>query len=161
MINSAEFSACGLYRYTLTRIWDESKPIVNWVALNPSKADHEINDPTIIREMNFTRSWGYGGLIKTNIFAYRSTDPRALYTLRDPVGPENDAYLQSVALKSDLILAAWGTHGALRGRGTWVYHKTLRDFPLHCLAFTKGGYPKHPLYMPADSKPTPYSWRAY
>ena len=55
----------------------------------PSKADHEIDDPTIRREINFTVDWGYGGLIKVNLFGLRATDPKELKRHPDPVGAEN------------------------------------------------------------------------
>lgn len=36
---SAEISPDGLYRYSLERTWDEDKPTVLFVCLNPSTAD--------------------------------------------------------------------------------------------------------------------------
>ena len=44
---SAVISDCENYRYELVRQWDESKGFVNFVGLNPSKADGQIDDPTI------------------------------------------------------------------------------------------------------------------
>mgnify|MGYP000880158315 CR=1 FL=1 len=86
---TAGFSPDREFRYTLTRRWDD-RLLVNFLMLNPSTADENIEDPTIRRCMGFARDWGYGGLMVTNIFAYRSTDPKALYKVPDPTGPANN-----------------------------------------------------------------------
>ena len=91
----------------------------------------------------------------TNIFAYRSTDPKALYTLDDPVGPENDAYLRKAAGVADLRVVAWGTHGALNGRHETVL-ALLADYPLTALGVTQEGFPKHPLYLRANAPYSPF-----
>lgn len=46
--------------------------------LNPSTADAEIDDPTITRCIGFAKSWGFGGLMVGNLWAYRATDPKEL-----------------------------------------------------------------------------------
>jgi hypothetical protein len=40
---------CGMYRYRLWREWDKSLPTQAFLMLNPSLADHQIDDPTITR----------------------------------------------------------------------------------------------------------------
>jgi hypothetical protein len=44
---SAVFSDCKQYRYSITRTWDETKPYVVFIGLNPSYADAEQDDPTL------------------------------------------------------------------------------------------------------------------
>ena len=61
MQRSAIMSDCGAYRYELRRIWDSSLPILLWVGLNPSTADHINDDPTNRRIAGFSKNWGYGG----------------------------------------------------------------------------------------------------
>lgn len=58
----ATFSKDRLYRYQLWRIWDESKPYMNVIGLNPSTADETKDDPTIRRCLGFAKAWGYGAL---------------------------------------------------------------------------------------------------
>jgi hypothetical protein len=70
----AIFSDCRKYRFALRRNWDESKPYVMFIGLNPSTADEIENDPTINRCISYARSWGYGGLFMANLFAFRATD---------------------------------------------------------------------------------------
>ncbi|MGK7951453.1 MAG: DUF1643 domain-containing protein [Xenococcaceae cyanobacterium] len=50
----------GNYRYLLWREWNSQSKTVSFIMLNPSRADAEINDPTITRCINFAKSWGYG-----------------------------------------------------------------------------------------------------
>ena len=90
---SAILSDCGAYRYELRRTWDDRLPVLLWIGLNPSTADHIQDDPTNRRIAGFSRRWGYGGYVLANLFAYRSPDPKALKQARDPIGPENDTLL--------------------------------------------------------------------
>lgn len=152
MRRGAVFSECRRYRYALWRIWDEDIPYAMFICLNPSTADEKKDDPTVRRCVGFARSWGYGGVCVTNLFAYRSTDCRALRRVQDPVGPENDEWLQRLAREVGIIVAAWGNHGSYRGRDREV----IGMFPsLSCLELTKRGQPRHPLYLKSDLEPTP------
>ena len=84
------------YRYQLSRIWDEEKPMVLFIMLNPSTADADVDDPTIRRVVNFAKSWGYGGVFVGNLYAFRSTDPKVLRYIDDPIGEENIQHIQSL-----------------------------------------------------------------
>ena len=83
----AGFSRCGRYRYWLRRRWNGDLPQCTFIGLNPSTADARTNDPTLRRCINFADQWGYGSLLLVNLFALRSTDPRALRLSDDPQGP--------------------------------------------------------------------------
>jgi hypothetical protein len=147
------FSRCGLYRYALGRRWDSGAGIVMFVALNPSTADETRDDPTVRRCVRFARDWGFGGLVIRNLFAYRSTDPVALGTVPDPVGPENDSWLAYFRRSARLTVVAWGTRGGLFGRDAAV----LSMLGNVCsLGRTKSGAPRHPLYLPSSTVPAPY-----
>lgn len=153
----------GAYRYRLVRRWGKPTPYpmpyVCWVMLNPSTADAEIDDATIRRCLVFSDAWGYGALEVVNLFALRSTDPRALAQADDPVGPRNDAMIMAAATPAEaLVVCAWGTGGGLHARDQAVL-RSLRDrfVRLHYLSLTKGGHPGHPLYLPKDSRPKPWA----
>jgi hypothetical protein len=148
------FSPCRQYRYTLWREFDMfKKDYVMFVGLNPSKADEIVNDNTVTRCINFAKSWGFGALCMTNIFAYRATKPKDMRAQPQPVGPENDKWLVRCARGADLVVAAWGNHGPFLGRDKEVIR--LLD-NLSCLGITNAGQPIHPLYVPAYRKPIPY-----
>lgn len=156
---SATISACGTYRYDLFRQWDGmAVPLILWLMLNPSKADASINDPTIVRCVNFSTDFGFGRMAVANLFALRSTDPAALKTASAPIGPENDAYLDRLIAQADMIVCAWGAHGKFRNRGDNVLRRIRAAGKIpYCLRMTKGGQPEHPLYLPAALRPTPIS----
>lgn len=152
---SAIISDCGAYRYRLERTWDPELPRVAFLMLNPSTADAEADDPTIRRCIGFAKSWGFGGLIVGNLFALRSTDPKALYSHPDPIGPENNGHLRTISVDAETIVCAWGAHGAFRDRGREVA-KMLDFCNLAALKVTKEGHPGHPLYIAADVQPKAY-----
>jgi hypothetical protein len=147
--STAIISRCGLYRYSLTRTWDTGQTLA-WVMLNPSTADADQDDATIRRCIAFSQSWGYGRLVVVNLFALRATDPKELKSAADPIGPGNDVHLMSTLHFADAILCAWGVGGELHGRGERIKER-LRAAKLSacCLGLTRGGQPKHPLYVRA------------
>lgn len=143
------FSANRVYRYTLWREWDICNPTyVQFIGLNPSTADEKIEDPTVRRCIDFSKRWGYGALCMTNLFAFRSTDPRIMMGHPHPVGPENDRWLVAMSREAGIVVAAWGTHGEFLGRAGEV--RSIID-NLQCLGTNKDGSPKHPLYLAANT----------
>ena len=154
MKRSAHISECGKYRYSLARWWDDDLPIVAFVMLNPSTADALIDDPTIRRCIGFAKAWGCGRVEIYNLFALRSTDPKALRETFDPVGPANDDILRGIAACCVRTIAAWGSHGKLWNRGPKV--AAMFGGRLEALAVNADGTPKHPLYVKGDAQPVPY-----
>ena len=150
MISTATISDCGLYRYDLQKIWQPRNGWVCWIMLNPSTADANQEDPTIRRCMGFAEKWGYGGITVGNLFAYRATKAKKMLKADDPIGPENDLYLERLSFAADLTVCAWGNHGAHLGRARRVL--PLLTNP-HYLRITKMGQPEHPLYLKGDLKP--------
>lgn len=153
----AIYSPCEGYRYALTRVWDGAGKRALFVMLNPSTATEFQNDPTVERCERRARALGFGSFHVANIFAWRATDPRAMRAQTDPVGPENDRFIQAAAAEADQVICAWGSHGAHLERGATV-ERLLRDTrrPLFHLGLTKAGAPKHPLYIGYDVQPVPW-----
>ncbi len=176
MIRSAYISECGLYRYTLSRDWDQDLPCVYWIMLNPSTADATKDDPTIRRCINYSKAWGFGGAAILNLFAYRATQVKDLKQAHkdgiDIIGPENNWQLRTVATvvnpkkskdkhgnitikkKDDIAIAAWGNDGVLGDRSQEVL-KLFEE--IRCLRINKKSkQPSHPLYLPKIL--TPMYW---
>jgi hypothetical protein len=156
----ADFSPCRTWRYILGRTWEpnltdqaSSKGICMFIGLNPSTADETEDDATIRRCIRFARDWGYNGLLMTNLYAFRSTNPKHLLAMPDPVGPQNDHWLHNSAEQAAIVIAAWGTK-AERRRVRQVM--SLLPKPLHALKETKQRCPEHPLYVPAATQPKPW-----
>ena len=154
---TAYFSDDRVYRYVLWRIWDRTKPFVLFIGLNPSTADEVNNDPTVRRCITYAQDWGYGGLCMMNAYALRSTDPRQLKKVEDPIGTDNDCWIKLMSEHAKMIVAAWGTHAAYMSREGKILDVISSD--IHCLGTTKDGHPKHPLYLRKDLRPQLYrSW---
>ncbi len=156
--SQAIYSRCETYRYSLTRIWSAEGPKITFVMLNPSTADELRNDPTIERCERRSRAMGYGAMRIVNLFAYRATQPAVLKAASDPVGPQNNAVLQEAANWADMVLCAWGVHGAHMDQAENV-GRELRQagHDLYHLGLTKAGHPRHPLYISYTVEPMP--WR--
>lgn len=163
IIRRAEFAGPGdIYRPVLSRIWDENKPLVVFVGLNPSTADAFVDDPTIAKEIRMARAWGFGGLIMLNVFAYRSTDPAALLTVPDPVGPGNLEAIRKHA-SGRPVICAWGRVNKRLAEHAQRVRDLLVDLSrggtgtaLNALGYTKDGQPRHPLYVPDAAKLVPF-----
>ncbi len=103
--------------------------------------------------MRFAQQWGYGGVIMANLFAVRATSPRVLPHVPDPIGPENDRWLEQLRNSVDVAVAAWGWMGSIHSRSARV---ESRLGELYCLGATKNGEPRHPLYVRGDSALQPW-----
>jgi hypothetical protein len=83
-----------------------------------------------------------------------------LYRADDPIGEENDEALVKAAKGSELVIAAWGVHGELGGRGEEVATMLREITDLRCLGATQAGHPRHPLYLRKDLQPIPFEGAA-
>lgn len=153
MNKGAEISACGKYRFTLTREWDPDAGKVVFIGLNPSTADASNDDPTIRRCIGFARAWGMGGLVMVNLFPFRATDPADMraHTTPPDIMLHNVCLVEKQVKNASLAVAAWGSHGTHKRMGAaftaWLFASGAR---LMCFGFTKNGQPRHPLYMKKD-----------
>ena len=158
-----------LYRYWLERVWDDTLPVMVWVMLNPSTADHTVNDPTILACMDFARRNGCGSIVVVNLYAFRSPHPKVMKAAKDPVGDKTFDYLKrAMELVRDrpgsLAICGWG-------RGDFNYmalglrrHAQQAGVSLRCFGVTKDGHPKHPLArglhrISRDTAPIPHEIR--
>jgi hypothetical protein len=156
MEREALFDPTGVYRYLLRRTWDDARPLIVFVMLNPSTADARKDDPTIRRCMGLARSWEFGRLEVVNLFGFRTPYPRILREVPDPVGPDNDAHVLGAVKRAEAVVAAWGNAGAMANRGPdmLVRMAEIARAPLQCLGLTRTGQPRHPLYVASSVQKT-------
>ena len=147
MDRTATFSHCRRYRYSLWRTWDGELPSILFFGLNPSTADELVDDATTRKCIGYAGRWGFGQLCIVNLFAAVARDPRKLREMDDPIGPQNDAWLQLACRRYKITLAAWGNGGEYLDRSSEVLRFTR---PLYCLGKTMRGNPIHPLYQRAS-----------
>ncbi len=150
---SAIISPCGTYRYRLERdgLGEGATAII---MVNPSTADATEDDATIRKLRGFGARYGWGRLIVGNLFAYRSTDVRALADAPDPVGSDNGYRLCEIFLDAQRCVFAWGPAGKLprRLRDQWRevdrIARAMHLEPMSIGAPAKDGHPCHPLMLP-------------
>lgn len=144
-LKGATFSECKRFRFTLTRRWSGDS-VLAVIGLNPSTADETQDDPTIRRICNFAWSSGYGGLTMLNLWAFRSTDPKALTGIECENERHNMLVIADAVASHGRTIAAWGAnkHAGPRAAAMLAAIKPT----LYCWGTTKDGSPRHPLYLP-------------
>lgn len=155
----AEFSDDGIYRHWLHRNWgfrrytDGREPYMLWIGANPSTAEARIDDPTIRKEMAFTKRMLIDRYVKVNIMDYRATYPKDL--LRPgvhPCSPRNAETISGFARGAHAIVVCWGKlHPRLAVHADAVL-RLLNGRPLNCLGVNGDGSPKHPLYLAGNTR---------
>jgi Uncharacterized protein conserved in bacteria len=154
------------HRYLLTRTWDKETPAACFVLLNPARADHALNDITILRVMRFGLRWGHGGIIVANAYAFRTAKPRELlaqdYALA--VGAENNKYIVQAVSSTTFTVVGWGNHARWNDRDLEVLDLIRAHTRPFCLGVTQSKMPLHPTArgkyrVPDDVTPTYYAGR--
>ena len=145
MIRGAEFSIDKKERYSLNREWDKSKNKILYIMLNPSLANEKNDDPTIRRLINFTKKFNYGGFLVGNIFTKITPNPKEIDKSKG-MSDKNFEKLLNLINKVDQIVYAWGN--------SVEEPQLLKELILSPKCFGKNlnGTPKHPLYLPKNSK---------
>ncbi len=164
---SLDAESCGLVRmasdrrycYLVIRRTGWGDRTVRFLMLHPSRAGAERNEPSIRRCISFATRWGCGWLHVVNLSPLRATDPADL--LRAGPGPE-EVWLENLqtildtAVRSDLVVVAYGTHGGAEHRAERVLAALDGNGEIHCLGTTRDGHPRHPLYVPSATKLAPF-----
>ena len=145
MIREAEFSIDKKERYSLKREWDKSKNKILYIMLNPSFADEKKDDPTIRRLISFTKKFNSGGFLVGNIFTTITPNPKEIDRSKG-ISDKNFKELFKLINKVDQIVYAWGN--------TVEEPQLLKELVLtpKCFGKNLNGTPKHPLYLPKNSK---------
>lgn len=157
----AVFSSCRVYRYVLSeRFLDRpAAPLCMWMLCNPSDADEQQPDPTSNRVDDFSRRWGFGGWTILNPFGYVSSDPAALPTVADPVGPDNDHHIRADLPPAGVVIVGWGQ--LIPKALAWRLRQVMElldnaGATVECLGTNADGTPRHPLYLAKTTPRIPY-----
>ncbi|TJW14344.1 MAG: DUF1643 domain-containing protein [Mesorhizobium sp.] len=154
------------FRTHLVRWWGDlieraSAKYALWIGMNPSTADWNFNDPTVAREIKYTKDHlGLNRYIKMNVMDFRSTDPKALLSMRrdERCSPQNHSEILEYASKAEIVIAAWGSLPRVLRQHAIEVEEMLRQagIKLHCVGYTQDGSPRHPLYVRGDAPLLPY-----
>lgn len=147
--SGAIFSTDRKERFVLWRNWDNTKPKVLFIGLNPSTANEQFNDPTTKRIITHSKRLGFGGCFLMNCFSQITTDPKQLNPSRD--WQQNLKLLNLIAPISEEVIFAWGKHPLVKQLGRDVFFEN-RFSKAKCLGNNLDGSPKHPLYLPYSLK---------
>lgn len=177
IVRSAEIE--DNYRWVLKRAWGAG-PCVLWCGVNPSDANDKRDDPTMLREIGFSYRWGFGSLVKVNIYPFISANQQALRRWRASWAPDMragefdhsafQAWLHNIDVvrglieKCDMRIAAWGNGADCDDLALFLdelgynYEEKARPIQWHCIGKNANGSPKHTLArgvhrVPDDAKP--------
>lgn len=145
ILRKAKFSIDNKHRYELSRHWDLSKSDILFIMLNPSIASENIDDPTIKRLINFTKKFNYGGFFVANLFTYITPYSKTLDT-SSGLTKLNLKTIKNFVNKAEEVVYAWGN--SIKEPEEL---KNLVENP-KCFGRNLNGTPKHPLYLPSNSK---------
>lgn len=160
MIRRAYIDRAGENRFWLLRDWSHGSPTrtLTYVMLNPSKADAEVDDPTVRKCIGFAQRLGYRRMYVVNLFSWRATDPQEL---RFRVGRvlSNVAAIRARLEGTDAVLFAWGASilqapQDARARALRLLAEVSDELDVEpwCLGVSKDGHPRHPLMLPYTTK---------
>ena len=146
--SGAVFTDDRTHRLYLWRRWNEQKPWVMFIGLNPSTANEGVNDPTVRRCVGFAKRWGYGGMFMCNVFTLVSTDPKKL-NVETPIALGASLAMRVIRGRCSKAVAGWGNLITQVRVGEEQVERIKRALsPLDCLGMTNLGQPRHPLYLP-------------
>jgi hypothetical protein len=131
-------------RYQLWRIWNQEKPLILFILLNPSNADHKNDDKTVKKLIGFTKKFEFGGFYLGNLYSTVSTTPSPDKFIEDET--RNIKHIQIMKKKCKKIIIGWGNHGTYPN---WLLDNISETM---CLGINKNGTPKHPLYLSYKSQ---------
>lgn len=144
------------HRNWLLRNWDGNKPRLLFIGLNPSKADDKEDDATIRRLIHFSKKRGCGSFMIINLYTKIATKRKDLIA---HIKEDGDlcpgewilkCHSEPVAWRSyKKVIFMWGGTKQAKERAKYA----ISRFPFaYCFGHTKDGSPKHPLYLPNNTK---------
>lgn len=143
----AVISSDGLYRYRLTKIWDEDKPCIAFILLNPSTADNLRTDITAMNICNYSIANDYGRIDIVNLFAFRATNSKDMPYWREAIGEYNDQYILDAVLGASKVIIGWGSDQKVYNERKMEVHNLLREYKskLMCFKDEEGRRPRNPV----------------
>jgi hypothetical protein len=154
----AKLSEDGVFRYLLWRgTWQATAAngTCLFVMLNPSTADASKDDPTIRKCIAFADRWGFLRIEVVNLYAFRSSSPKALKSAGYPVGPDNDREIAEAVKRARRVCLAWGNNAQPERADvvTKLVAQARSERSETCaLHLNADGSPAHPLYQRNDAQ---------
>lgn len=148
--NGAYFSHDNKFRFVLWRIWDDTKPKVMYVGLNPSTANATKNDNTITKLVKVSKHNGFGGFYMLNLYSYVTPYPECLKGNWEIMDGINNKHLLDFSGKASKVVFCWGNFKESQEKASELKHAFQQE--AWCLFKNKNGSPKHPLYCKDETQ---------
>ena len=139
-------------RYQLWRIWNKDSPLILYILLNPSYADVNADDRTVLKLIKFSKKFAYGGFYLGNLHSYITPYPKILKNKKKTDDTINVEHLKKMNKKCEKVVFAWGNDGHLP---QWLIEMVKNPM---CFKHNKNGSPKHPLYLSYKTKLIPFGY---
>ena len=148
---SAIISDCKNYRYRLDRKVQDDGIVIAYFGINPSTADATIDDQTVKKWIGFAKINNGSRFIVGNVFAYRSTNVRGL-SCRDPIGADNEKYLQEIINEADILVPCWGNISKVQRNLRYKFDEVKSAIldsgkPVKIFGLTNSDCPRHPMML--------------
>lgn len=140
-------SPCRNYQYL--SVFDSGTALnpMGIVGLNPSFIKNGKNATASIL-LDIALREGFDSIIITNLYGYITPNPKDLKTIDNPVGSENDMWIENMRNACTKILCIWGNH-ADKNRVEEILH-LIKD-KSYMIGLTKLGQPRHVLHTKKDT----------
>lgn len=137
------------HRLVLRRAWGPG-PTILWMGINPSYADANRDDPTVLRMIGFSYRWGFGSMSLVNWYSFVTPDPIVLraWLKKNPWQKDNMDIVRKETQREGIIcVAAWGN--LIKPEvlddmmSTFFFELPMPKW--RCIGTTQSGAPTHPL----------------
>lgn len=118
------------------------------LGLNPSHIKNGKNS-TVSILMDIALREGFDSVVITNLYGHITPNPKELKTVQDPIGPENDIWIENMKNACKKILCIWGNN-AEKKRAEEILPTIKKK--AYTIGLTKSGQPRHVLHTKKDAK---------
>ena len=136
-------------RYQLWRIWNKDQPLLLHILLNPSYADANADDRTVLKLINFTKKFGYGGFYLGKSSLLYHPLPKILKDKILADDTTNVKHLNRMKKSAKKLFLP----GEMMAICKWLIE--MVESPM-CFKRNKNGSPKHPLYLSYKTNLIPF-----
>lgn len=128
-----------------------------FVMLSPEKSSGSEDTAIIKKCLKFCDRLKIREMSIVYLFGAQVDNTDELWTLDDPVGPENDRVTHEFSEVADLVIAGWGSNKEALPRVQELLPDLMRHVPIHSFGITKDGYPKSLMNVKADADLVEYA----
>lgn len=158
-----------LHRTALWRTWSTSGGMnyFNFIMINPSTANGEIDDRTIKSCIKIAKNNGGDGIIVTNLFTVVETEVKKLFNHKPTNLRYSDDIMREAIELSQRIVCAWGKYDKagkknselmeLRSNKVITLVRNMGKIPERLVKNKGDNSPRHPLHVKRDKKFEPFN----